>query len=60
MSRKKYRKRPIDKKKKFSSKLTSKTQTAQVNEILARVLAYNLTVVIRVLSELEVEPNFKK
>lgn len=47
-------------KRKFNSKLTSKTHTAQVNEILGRVLAYNLTVVIRVLSELEIEPNFKK
>jgi transposase len=47
-------------KRKFNSKLTSKTATAQVNEILARVLAYNLTVVIRVLSGLGVEPNFKK
>jgi transposase len=45
-------------KRKFNSRLTSRNHTAQVNEILARVLAYNLTVVNRVLTELEIDPTF--
>jgi transposase len=47
-------------KRKFNARLTSKTKPAQINEILARVLAYNLTVVIKVLFELDINPSFTK
>ncbi len=44
---------------KFGSRLTSRTRTAQINEIMAKVLAYNLCVVARSLQDLEIELNFK-
>jgi transposase len=46
-------------KRKFGSRLTSRHRTAQINEIMAKVLAYNLCVVARSLQDLEIEPNFK-
>lgn len=46
-------------KRKFGSRLTSRQRTAQINEIMAKVLAYNLCVVAKSLQDLEIEPNFK-
>lgn len=46
-------------KRKFGSRLTSRTTTAQINEMMAKVLAYNVCVVSKSLFELEIEPNFK-
>ena len=43
---------------KFGERLRSKTHTAQVNEILCKVLAHNLCCVIQSMYELGVEPNF--
>ena len=45
-------------KRKFGETLKSKTQTAQVNEILAKILAYNLTVLIHEIFEHGVVPDF--
>lgn len=45
-------------KRKFGKKLRSKTRTAQVNEVLCKVLAHNLCCVIQSMYELEVEPEF--
>lgn len=46
-------------KRKFGARLTSRQKTAQVNEIMAKVLAYNLCVVARSLQDLEIELVFK-
>lgn len=43
---------------KFGEKLRSKTEVAQVNEVLCKVLCHNLCCVIQSMYELGVEPNF--
>lgn len=45
-------------KRKFGETLKSKNWTAQVNELLAKVIAYNLTVVIHEMYENGIEPEF--
>jgi transposase len=47
-------------KRKFGETLRSKTRTAQVNELLAKILAYNLTVLIHEIFEHGVMPEFLK
>jgi len=42
---------------KFGSRLRSKTRTAQVNELLAKVLCHNICVVIQEIHELSIVPN---
>ena len=46
-------------KSKFGERLRSKTETAQVNEALCKVLCHNLCVVIQSMYELGVEPIFE-
>ncbi len=43
---------------KFGHAVRGKTTTTQVNEVLAKVLCHNISVVIRAMHELEVEPAF--
>ena len=43
---------------KFGDRLRSKTQTAQINEALCKVLAHNLCVLIQSIYELGIEPTF--
>ena len=43
---------------KFGERLRCKTETAQVNEALCKVLAHNLCVVIQSMYELDVAPQF--
>lgn len=43
---------------KFGERLRSKTETAQVNEALTKVLAHNLCVVIQSMYELNITPEF--
>jgi hypothetical protein len=43
---------------KFGERLRSRTETAQVNEALAKVLAHNLCVVIQSMYELNITPEF--
>jgi transposase len=43
---------------KFGERLRSKTETAQVNEALCKVLCHNLCVVIQSMYELGIEPEF--
>ena len=45
-------------KRKFGETLKSKNQTAQVNELLAKIVAYNLTVVIHEMYENGISPDF--
>lgn len=45
-------------KRKFGETLKSKNQVAQVNELLAKIIAYNLTVVIHEMYENGIEPSF--
>jgi len=45
-------------KRKFGETLKSKNSIAQVNELLAKVIAYNLTVVIHEMYENGIEPDF--
>lgn len=45
-------------KSKFGERLRSKTETAQVNEALCKVLCHNLCVVIQSMYELGVDPTF--
>ena len=45
-------------KRKFGETLKSKNPTAQVNELLAKIVAYNLTVVIHEMYENGINPNF--
>jgi transposase len=45
-------------KRKFGETLKSKNQIAQVNELLAKIIAYNLTVVIHEMYENGIEPSF--
>ncbi len=43
---------------KFGERLRSKSHTAQVNEVLCKVLAHNLCCVIQSIYELGIEPTF--
>ncbi|HEX7771662.1 MAG TPA: transposase, partial [Pyrinomonadaceae bacterium] len=43
---------------KFGERLRSKTETAQINEALCKVLCHNLCVVIQSMYELGIEPEF--
>jgi len=45
-------------KKKFGDGLKSKNRTAQINELLCKVIAYNMTVVIQEMNELGIKPDF--
>jgi len=45
-------------KRKFGVTLKSKNPTAQVNELLAKIITYNLTVVIHEMYENGVQPEF--
>lgn len=45
-------------KEKFGSRLLSKTETAQVNEVMCKVLCHNICVVIQSMYELGIEPVF--
>lgn len=45
-------------KRNFGETLKSKNWTAQVNELLAKIVAYNLTVVIHEMYENGIEPAF--
>jgi len=45
-------------KSKFSERLRSKTETAQMNEALCKVLCHNLCVVIQSMYELNLTPEF--
>jgi transposase len=45
-------------KKKFGETLKSKKPIAQENEMLCKILAYNITVLIQEMHELGVQPNF--
>lgn len=47
-------------KRKFGETLKSKNTVAQVNELLAKIIAYNLTVVIHEMYENGISPNFMK
>ena len=43
---------------KFGERLRSKTETAQINEALCKVLCHNFCVVIQSMYELGIEPEF--
>jgi transposase len=43
---------------KFGSSVRSKSEQGQVNEVLCKVLAHNVCVVIRAMHELGIEPGF--
>ena len=43
---------------KFGTAVRSKTETAQVNELLCKVLCHNICVVIQSMYELGIEPDF--
>ena len=45
-------------KSKFGDAVRSKTEIAQVNEVLLKVLCHNICVVIHETFELGIEPNF--
>jgi hypothetical protein len=45
-------------KSKFGERLRSKTETAQINEALTKVLAHNLCVIVQSMYELGVTPEF--
>lgn len=45
-------------KRKFGDSLRSKTWLAMENEILAKVVCFNLTCVIQAMYELGIDPNF--
>jgi hypothetical protein len=45
-------------KRKFGGALRSRTKTAQFNEVLCKVLAHNLCVVIQSMYELGISPDF--
>ena len=45
-------------KRKFGETLKSKNPVAQVNELLAKIIAYNLTVVIHEMYENGIDPKF--
>jgi len=43
---------------KFGTHIRSTSETAQMNEVLLKVLCHNICVVIQEMHELEIEPNF--
>jgi transposase len=43
---------------KFGSALRSKTETAQVNEVLCKIIAHNLCVLVQAIFEFGIEPTF--
>lgn len=43
---------------KFTDVVRSKDKTAQINEILLKVLCHNICVLIQAMFELEIQPNF--
>jgi hypothetical protein len=45
-------------KSKFGDSVRSKTEVAQVNEVLLKVLCHNICVVIQEMFELGIEPEF--
>ncbi len=45
-------------KKKLGETLKSKNRTAQINELLCKIIAYNLTILIQEIHELDSNPNF--
>jgi transposase len=45
-------------KKKLGETLKSKNTTAQINELLCKIIAYNITVIIQEMHELGIKPNF--
>ncbi|MGI0058478.1 MAG: transposase [Nitrosotalea sp.] len=45
-------------KKKLGDTLRSKNKTSQINELLCKVIAYNITVLIQEMEELGIKPNF--
>lgn len=45
-------------KKKLGETLKSKNRAAQINELLCKVIAYNITVLIQEMHELGIKPNF--
>ncbi len=47
-------------KKKLGDTLKSKNRIAQENELLAKILAYNITVLIQAMHELDISENFKR
>jgi hypothetical protein len=47
-------------KKKLGESLKSKNRTAQINELLCKVIAYNIMVVIQEMHELGIQPDFMK
>ena len=46
-------------KSKFGDSIRSKTETAQVNEVLLKILCHNICVVIQEMNELGIEANFR-
>jgi hypothetical protein len=45
-------------KSKFGDSVRSKTEVAQINEVLLKVLCHNICVVIQEMFELGIEPDF--
>ena len=45
-------------KSKFGSRIRSKTETAQVNEVLCKILCHNLCVLVQSIYELGIEAKF--
>jgi len=45
-------------KKKFGESIMSKNKTAQINEMLCKIIAYNITVLIHAIFELDISPQF--
>jgi transposase len=45
-------------KRKFGERLRSKTDTAQINEVLCKILAHNLCCVIQSMYELNIDVDF--
>ncbi len=43
---------------KFGSRIRSKTETAQVNEVLCKILCHNLCVIVQSIYELGIEAKF--
>lgn len=46
-------------KRKFGANIRNKTKTAQINEVLLKILCHNVCVVIQEMNELGLTPNFK-
>ena len=45
-------------KSKFGASVRSKTWTAQINEVLCKIICHNICVVIQEMHELGINPNF--